>query len=61
MGIHGAPIHSLQPPGIKSGDTIGPQFGNSRADFFKPGSKNPPGAAFGGAPRALRALGRGIF
>ena len=51
------------------GDTIGPQFGNSRADFFEPGSRIPlprsPGADFfetGSVqeiplPRALRALG----
>ena len=32
------------------GDTIGPQFGNPRADFFEPGSRIPlprsPGADF---------------
>ena len=69
MGIQGAPIYSLQPPGIKSADTIRPQFRNSRAIFFlnlvqKSPSPGPPGLISLKLvqeiplPRARSALGR---
>ena len=50
--------------GIFSRAGAGPGRARDRGQnptFSAPAAENPPGAAFGGAPGALRAPGRGIF